>query len=222
MNRSRYLVVLFLALAPLRALAANTEPDGSTSPSAPPVDMLMREFANSPGLFARFHDEKQIALLTLPIVSDGTIHFAPQKGLARHTLKPTKQSVHLSGTTLTFWDGKKAESVSLKSSPALRAFADAFGMLLGADRAGLEKNFELVVYGDPKKTWRLRLVPKLADLGKILKEIDVRGDGVTVTTLTVREASGDASTSTFSEVNPKKVYTEAELNSIFKAPPGGL
>lgn len=182
------------------------------------LDALFALLARSPGLFAHFHEEKQIALLVAPLKSDGTIHFDRKRGLARHTLTPQKQSLLLSGGTLTIWDGTKTEAVSLQSSAPLRALAESFSLLLAADRAGLEKSFTLAFKADGRG-WHLALVPSSPDLRKLVTQVSVDGEGLTPKTLVVREASGDESTTTLSDVDLEKRYTDREASALFKAPP---
>jgi hypothetical protein len=177
--------------------------------------------ARSPGLFARFHEEKQIALLVLPLKSDGTLHFDKRHGLAKHTLSPRKQSVLLSGTALTMWDGTRTETVPLQSSAPLRALAQAFSLMLAADRPALEKSFSLAFHADGR-AWQLALVPTDPELKKLVTEIDVTGDIATPKTLLVHEASGDTGTTTLEDVDLGKRYTEREALLVFKAPPGPL
>jgi hypothetical protein len=210
-----------LAGAVLTIAALRTEARAET-PAAPTtidsVDSLFSVLARSPGFFARFHEEKQIALLVLPLKSDGTIHFDRRHGLARHTLSPQKRSVLLSGSTLSIWDGSKTETVSLQSSAPLRALAEAFSLLLQADRPNLEKSFSLS-FRTSGQGWRLALVPIPADLKKLVTEVDVAGEALTPTTLVVREASGDESTTALSDVDMSRHYTEREAAAVFKVPP---
>lgn len=203
-----------------RFALADEAPTVSHEASAAAVDALFDGFRKAPGLLARFREEKRIALLVEPLKSEGTVHFTPQKGLARHTLQPKKQSVWLSGSALTFWDGKRSETISLQTSPSLRAFADGFSMLLGADRPGLERNFRLELSGSPADRWRLRLMPIPKSLRALVTEIEVKGTGVVVSTLTVLEASGDVSTTTFLEVDPAHRYGEDEIRALFQIPSG--
>ena len=67
----RGLVVLFATLSTL------TGPASIAGTGEPTVETLLAEFSHMPGLEARFREEKRIALLVLPLVSEGTIHFAP-------------------------------------------------------------------------------------------------------------------------------------------------
>jgi hypothetical protein len=202
---------------PARADAPAPPPDPAAS-GINSVAALFALMARSPGLFARFHEEKQIALLVLPIKSDGTLHFERKHGLAKHTLSPRKQSVLLSGSALTMWDGSRTETVPLQSSAPLRALAQAFSLMLAADRAGLEKSFSLGFHS-AGRTWQLALVPTDPELKKLVTEIDVAGDLATPKTLLVREASGDVGTTTLEDVDFDKHYTDGEAAAVFKVPP---
>jgi outer membrane lipoprotein carrier protein LolA len=224
MNAPRRLVAIAaLALVAIDAPASRAEAPAPTDKPAPPaaLDALFGAFGKSPGLYARFREEKQVALLVAPIKSEGTLHFERSKGLARHTNSPSKRSILLSGTTLLSWDGKKTETLDLKSQPSLRAVADSFGMLLAADRPGLERVFRLVLTGDPGAKWRLRLSPISADLKKFVQEIEVSGERLVLTTLRVTEGNGDVGTTTFFDVDTSKVYSAAEAAALFRVPPAG-
>jgi hypothetical protein len=182
------------------------------------LDALFAVLGHSPGLYAKFHEEKQIALLVAPLKSDGTLHFDKIRGLARHTLSPQKQSILLASGTLTIWDGTKTETVSLKSSAPLRALAEAFSMMLAADRAGIERSFKPVFVAEGGGAWRLRLEPMSKELKSLVSGIDVAGQGAVVKSLRVAEASGDVSTTTFADVDTNKRYSEAEARAVFKVP----
>ncbi len=179
---------------------------------------LFAELARVSGVQAKFHEEKQIALLKAPLKSDGTLHFLRGRGLARHTLTPQKQSLLVTDKAIIFWDGKKTETIGLASSSSLRSFAEAFSLLLAGDRRGLEKNFLITSDGDAKKAWTLRLAPKEESLKKILTSIEVRGDGRHMNALVVTEATGDVSTSTFSDVDLDHHYDDKEADAVFRTP----
>ena len=217
MNGVRRRPFLFAILPMLAAFVLALPATTHAAPS--PLDVLFATVAKSPGLVARFHEEKQIALLVAPLKSDGTVHFDRAKGLARHTLTPSKRSILLAGGTLTIWDGTKAETIALSSQPGLRAFAEAFTMFLAADRAGLEKTFKLDFTGDPQASWKLKLVPLSPQLKKMVTEMEVAGQGIVLSTLRVVEASGDIGVTTFSDVDTSKQYTPAEAAATFRAPP---
>ena len=182
------------------------------------TEALFTDLARVSGVQAKFHEEKQIALLKAPLKSDGTLHFLRGRGLARHTLMPQKQSLLVTDRSIVFWDGKKTETIGLNSSSSLRSFAEAFSLLLAGDRRGLEKNFSIASEGDAKKAWTLRLTPKEESLKKIVALIEVRGDGRKIASLVVKESTGDVSTSTFSDVDLDHRYDDKEADAVFRTP----
>lgn len=213
----RWLAFCVALLAPALPGAASAEPPAA-SPNT--LDGLLARCAHSPGLLAQFTEEKQIALLAAPLRSEGTVHFAPDRGLARHVRKPAPQSVLVTDRDLAFWDGKQVKRMSLASSPTLETFARAFAMILTANRAELEKSFALDFQPSGADGYTLRLAPTGAELKKMLAGITVTGHGLTVESLVVREANGDVSTTRFTSVDPRKTYTAAEADRLFRVPPG--
>lgn len=213
----RRLVLCAALLAPALPGAAHADPPAA---SANTLDGLLARCAKSPGLLAQFTEEKQIALLAAPIRSEGTVHFAPTRGLARHVTKPSPQSVLVTDRELAFWDGRQVKRMSLASSPTLETFARAFAMILTANRAELEKSFALDFQPSGTDGYTLKLVPTGAELKKMLAGITITGRGLTVESLVVREANGDVSTTRFTSVDPQKTYTAAEADRLFRVPPG--
>lgn len=215
----------------LAALCAVAPPAGAEAPAPPApaaalapassaeLDVLFASLGKSPGLLAKFREQKRIALLSAPLKSEGTVHFDRTHGLAKHARTPSPKSVLLTPTSLSMWDGKKVESVSLATAPGLKAFADGFRMILAADRAGLEKNFEMHFFGDPNARWQLALTPRDAGLKKAVSSIELAGTKLELSSLTVKEANGDVTTTEFFDLNTAKKYSEAEAKDVFRVPP---
>lgn len=217
-------LALTLGLGPARAADAPpvAPAAGLQQASSADVDTLFAAFGKSPGLAATFRETRTIALLSSPLKSEGTIHFdRGQAGgkLAKHTRTPTPKSVLLAADSLTVWDGKKTDVLSLASAPGLKIFADSFRLFLAANRAGLEKNFEMKLAGDPNASWQLVLVPRDPSLKKAVASIAMAGHKNELSTLTVKEANGDVTTTEFHDVNTAKKYTEAEAKDVFRVPP---
>jgi outer membrane lipoprotein-sorting protein len=187
---------------------------------APPtLDGLLTRFRGIVGLSARYREEKRIALLAQPLVSEGTVHYAPPGRIARHTLTPTTSSVVLDGTTLRFGDGTSERSIDVASSPVVGAFVDSFRAVLAGDRAALERSFKLDFRAPGGQKWELGLVPREASLAGILREIRFAGDGLVLSQMRIREASGDEGVTTFSDVDAAHVYSPAEAARVFRLGP---
>lgn len=217
----KVLVALTLFVASATLTPASAQADQAQAAAAAPIkdlDTLLARCAKMPGLYAKFTEEKQIALLAVPLKSEGTVHFARTRGLARHTTAPSPSSVLVTDKELIFWDGKTTKKVGLASSATLEAFARSFSMLLAADRAALEKTFTLTLTPKDGGNWSLELVPK-NDLKKVIASMTIEGRDLELTTLKVKEANGDVSTSRFTQVDVAKSYSNEEADRVFRAPP---
>ena len=127
-----------VGLAHAAAPATAPAPSPALAPaSSADLDTLFTAFGKSPGLAAKFRESRRIALLSAPLKSEGSVHFERgQAGgrLAKHARTPAPKSVLLTASSLTVWDGKKTDVVSLASAPGLKIIADSFRMFLAADR----------------------------------------------------------------------------------------
>jgi hypothetical protein len=196
---------------------------GAADSAAPlTLDGLLARFRAIVGLSAKFHEEKRIALLAVPLVSDGTVHYAPPGRIARHTVTPSPSSVVLDGSTLRFGDSTSEHSIDTSASPVVRAFVDSFRAVLAGDRGALEQSF-VVDFRSPgspsgasRSSWELGLVPRDASLARIIREIRFAGDGVILATMRIREATGDEGLTTFSDVDAAHVYSPAEADRVFR------
>lgn len=213
MRPSRWAGCLALTILALASVPAAGADDGAIT-----IDALLARFKAVPGLAAKWHEEKRIALLAKPLVSDGTIHYAPPQKLARHTLTPSIASVVLDGTTLKFGDGTKEETIDLAQKPAVRALVDGFAKLLAGDRAGLEKSFSIEQTAAKGDHWELVLKPKTDDLARVVTEMGFVGDGVVLKRMRVLEASGDEATTTFTNVDANHAYGAEEQARVFRLP----
>lgn len=217
-RRLRCALVGFSLFATVPLLTERPVRAEDAAPSAG-VDALLGRFRTMPGLYAKYREEKTIALLAKPLVSEGTIHYAPQKHLARHTLTPQTSSVVLDADTLRFGDGSSEEKVDLGASPVVKAFVAGFSQLLAGDRAGLEQTFSIELKPPPAADkWEIVLRPKLPALAGVITEMSFTGQGAVVSRMRVVEKTGDVAVTTFTDVDPKKKYSAEETARIFRLP----
>jgi hypothetical protein len=205
------------------AIAAPAAAAPRANAAAPDLDKLLARFKASPGVYARFREEKHLAMLDTPLINEGTIHFAPPGRLARHTEKPLQSTLLIDGDKLQFGDANGAETLDLASNPMVRPFVDSFVMVLTGNRAGLERLFTMKLASAGTGTgenagWRLALAPRVSPMNKVIQEITVAGDGIAIRQVEIRETSGDWSRTTFSDVDVNRRYTPAEQAKIFRLP----
>lgn len=187
----------------------------------PIMTALLARFAKAPGIFARYREEKHLAMLQAPLTSEGTIHFTPPGRLARHTLKPIRSTLLIDDDKVQFGGAEGAESMDLGTNPVARAFVDSFVMLLAGNRPGLERYFTIhftSLHGPklPAGAWHLALVPRTSPMDKVIKEIALDGAGLTISTMVVRESSGDWTSTVFLDVDIAHKYDAAEQARVFR------
>lgn len=207
------LVSVTLLLAPAVSQAEEAPP----SSDPPTVSSLLASFAQMPGLEARFEEEKHIALLAAPLKSQGRLHFARPDRMLRRTTSPTTAAVLIRDGELSFSDGQRSDQLDLSSSPVVRHFVQSFVALLAGDEETLQRLYDITLtVGDDG--WEMVLRPRPAALRRVLTELRVRGRGVELAELRVREASGDETITTFTEVDASRRYSPAEIEQIFRLP----
>jgi hypothetical protein len=214
----------WLAIALCVAHAPPTPPDRAARRPAPAkpdagtkLDDLLGQFKRAPGLYARFKEEKHLAMLDRPLVTEGTIHFSPPQRFARRTESPMASTLVIDGADLQFGDADGRQSIDLGTNPVARLFVDSFVRLLAGDRAGLERIFKLELAPRPNGGggWQLALVPRVTPMDKVIKEMTLRGEGLVLQELDLRETNGDWTHTTFTHVDLNRRYTSAEQDRIF-------
>jgi hypothetical protein len=202
-------------------LSAAFEVQAEQSQQSPSLSSLLSRFAAMPGLEARFREEKHIELLAAPLVSEGSLLFAPPGMLLRHTQSPAASTVLIRDGELRFTDGRRSGQVDLDANPTVRHFVESFVLLLAGDEAALRRLYDVTMtQDDPNvaESWELLLVPRPQAMRRVLRDVRLRGVGVTLREMRVREVSGDETVTTFTNVNPARRYTESERTRLFRIP----
>ncbi len=180
------------------------------------LDGLFRRMAGIEALECHFREEKRIALLSAPIVTEGTIHYVRPGRMARRATSPSTQVLLIDGSSLRMWDGSHEETIDLASQPVVRSFVDSILSLLAGDRAALERNYTLSLAPSGSELV-LTLTPRAAPLDRFLRSIRFT---MTPTYDLVRmemlEVSGDTTVTTFSAVDDHRRYSPAELERLFR------
>ncbi len=184
------------------------------------AESLLRRFAATPGLVARFHEEKQLALLRAPLVSEGAIYFAPPDQLARRVVTPSPATLVIRGDALTLIDATGARSLDLAQIPVARGFVETLRTLLTGDFAALRAAHEVafrVTSERAPRAWLLELRPRGAPLRGAIDRIEVTGVEDTIGALRIVESSGDETRTRFFDVDAAHAFSPDERARLFPA-----
>ncbi len=205
-------VLILAGLAQVAGLGVASE--------TPPLTLgaLLERFKQMPGLEARFREEKRIALLATPLISEGVLYFVPPARLARHTLAPEKSSILIDGRTLSFGDEQGREEVDLDANPAVRDYVDSFRLILDGDREALVEKWRIKVSGQAE-SWEITLQPMSEPVKKSIREMILRGKGSVIQWMKIVETTGDETVTSFSQVDPTRRFSQKEIDRLFRIPP---
>ncbi len=190
----------------------------AASAQAPSLDRLLARFAALPGLEAEFTEEKTMALLAVPVRSEGRIWFAgnPDRLMRRVTAPDPSQALILGGS-LRMRSGGRTEELDIDSNAVLRGFVDSFRAVLAGDQAALERYYEAELSaGEGDEAWVLHLRPRNPDLRRFVRTITMRGHGVNIDDMLMVEVNGDQTRTTFRNVNARRRYSSSESTRIFR------
>jgi outer membrane lipoprotein-sorting protein len=180
------------------------------------LDGLFRRMASIESLECHFREEKHIALLSAPIVTEGAIHYVRPGRMARRATSPSSQVLLIDGSSLRMWDGSREETIDLASQPVVRSFVDSILSLLAGDRAALERNYTLALAPSPEGLI-LTLTPRSRPLDQFLRSIRfTMTPTYDLLRMEMQEVSGDSTVTTFSAVNDHRRYTASDLERLFR------
>ncbi len=182
------------------------------------LSTLLDRMAAMKGLSAKFHEEKHMSLLAVPLVNEGSLHFARGVGLVRHTQAPAASTVLIRGDKLSVGTGTERRDIDLGQNPVVRLFVDSILKIYAGDRPALERMYTMQFTPGEADQWAMTLVPKLAPMDKIIARVELKGHGLALTTMNIVEHSGDETVTRFSEVQLDRTFSEAEVAQLFRLP----
>lgn len=201
------------------ATSASGQVQAAPQQPAIQLDELLAQLASMEGLSAKFREEKFMALLAVPLVNEGELHFAPPGRLVRHVHTPSASTVLIDGGQLSVADGAGHERIDLAGNPAVRLFVDSFLKIYAGDQDALQRMYAMQ-FSASGQAWTLTLRPTVAPLDKVIARVELQGEGVVLKTMKVVELGGDETITTFFETR-RRSFTPAELTELFRLPAAG-
>ena len=164
------------------------------------LDTLMTEFSQTSSVSAWFREEKQLTLLKIPLILEGTLSYRAPDYLKKEVHQPNHSLFEISGDQLRIETGKKQRTLSLDSHPLIRAFAESYRAILSGDGTTLEQHFETELIGS-MNDWTLRLTPKDNQVRSHIESILMTGSGSHIHSTETIEVSGDTTLMTITPDN---------------------
>lgn len=199
MKTGRVVMALVPAvLAALTAIALPARVDAATPP-AEALTALMQQLAARRHGRASFVERKTLAVLSRPVESQGELLYDAPDRLEKRTLKPKAESLKLENGMLSVQRGTRTYTMPLRDSPQAAPFVDTIRATMAGDLPALERSYVLEFQGDGAG-WKLQLVPRDAQLSRIVSRVSIVGQGADLREVTIDSADGDRSVMTIREL----------------------
>ena len=210
---ARLLVICWVLVA-ATTTPASGDGSGGGEPAVPAsVEALMRRFAASGIVRARYQETRHLSILEAPIETEGVLYFAPPDWLARYVSRPGSASVVVRGDRAVFRDETGYQLIDLDASDVARYFVENFIVLLRGDLAALQARYR-TSFRSGEHGWQLDLEPRSALGQSVIKSVRVTGR-TELREMETRETTGDRTVTVFSDVETDVDMAPAELERIF-------
>ncbi len=176
---------------------------------------LMRGMASSRGVVANFREFKRIAVLREPIETQGRLYFVPPGRMRRELYVPVQSRMIIDGGRVRMeQDGAVRD---LSDSPIARAFVENFVVLWSGDLRALEERYQ-VSFEATGSDWEMTLIPRDRNMRRAIDRIVLRGSSESLREIETREVDGDLTLTTLQDVEPDRVFDDAEIRRLFPDP----
>ncbi len=232
MNRRTACVLGLTFVAwPSLSLAQTPEPHRGTPKTA---EELFTQLSTLTGLEATFVETKKMALLRVPLRSEGTLFYMRPGYLLRQVTQPKPSRVLITPDRLELTDTRGSRTMDLRSRPDVKLFVESFLKVLAGDRAALAEVFDIQFAritpspplqpagAAPGLEWTLTLTPKAAPLNHIVRKLTLSGSGFAVQRMEVLETKGDHATTELHVKSVGRSFSDEEKLNLFgiaAAPP---
>jgi outer membrane lipoprotein-sorting protein len=188
------------------------------SASAQPsrLDEILAKLRDVQAFSAHFREEKRIALLAAPLVSEGDVYYTRPARLIRRTRKPEASLLVMDARTLRFRDSAGSHAMSLNENPSVSALTSTLLHVLSGDRRALEEGAKVEEEALASGGFRLRVVPKTQAVQKLVRAMTFEGVGVTLSRMTMTDGNGDEAVTEFSALRIRKPFSDAEWTKLEK------
>lgn len=164
------------------------------------LGQLMHTLSQNKSGRATFVEKKYLALLDKPVESSGELYFTAPNRLEKRTLQPKPEALVLDQGRLLIEQGKRRYQLSLREYPEIAAFVESIRGTLAGDRQALERIYRIELEGNSDH-WQLVLQPREEKMRAVVNRIRIGGAGNEVQTIEIRQADGDRSVMSISQVD---------------------
>ncbi|HET6913713.1 MAG TPA: LolA-related protein [Rhodanobacteraceae bacterium] len=207
MKTTKRIACALLAMAPLAAIAANT--DLATG--------ILAGMAKQGSAQTAFIEVSYRGMLDRPLITSGTMKWLGGDKLERDVEKPYRAVAKIGdGQMSVERPGHPVQTMPISRAPQMAAILTGFRALLGGDTATLARDFEVQAVGNPAR-WVLTLRPRSDELKHRVQSIVIDGRDNAPRCMTLSESDGDTTITLLGKLAEQGLRSTAPLQSAVAA-----
>ena len=196
-------------------------PDSRAESSPGTFSELLAGFESMQGFEAEFEETKFLALLAVPLRSEGRLFFSPPSSLLRRIESPRDQSILVSANTIRLSEPGREQTIDLGSRTEIRPLVESLLWLFSGNREALESIYHIEFSASESTSaarplgWQIEFVPRDEPLSQMIEVLRVSGRGHLARTIEVEEVGGDRTVTQIRAANPNRTFTPEERETLF-------
>ncbi len=185
------------------SMARGDEKTGHAMTNQWSLSTLMKALAQVKSDNPRFVQRQYLHELTQPLVSSGVLVYRAPDYLEQKTEFPSFQRAVIQGDHLTLYSSawKGPRTLSLQSSPGIRAVVESLRATLSGQLPVLQRSFNIKINGSSKH-WSLEFRPLARALKKEVRLILLRGSDRRIDRIEIHYSQGNYSITLLSRNRP--------------------
>lgn len=153
-------------------------------------DQVLAGLAKQPQKHFRFVQEKQLAMLDKPLVTEGELHVSGERRVTWDIRKPYVMRYDIDGDTIRETDAQGERVLNAAGNPLAAALGEAMAAAFSGQWQGKEHLATVAAEGTAA-SWTLRITPHASALQQLLAAIEVQGEQQQILSVQIRESNGD-------------------------------
>lgn len=163
------------------------------------MQTLMQQFATVKTLSVQYHEEKNLSLLRMPLVSEGVLEYRRPDYLKKAMLNPEQESFTADKEIIILTkNGGITRQIAMSDYPPLTAFVTAYLALLSGDQQALIQHYHYHLSGE-ENNWSLVLKPREETIRQYVQEIIIGGVKNRIRSINNIDSEGDSALMTLQE-----------------------
>lgn len=154
-------------------------------------DQVLRALSTQPQRHFSFVQEKKLAVLANPLITEGEMLIAGEHDITWDIRKPYVMRYEIHGEHVRETDENGTRVIAIGGNPLASALAEAMATAFSGHWRAQDSITDVHVEGSLQQ-WQIHITPRKDDFKKIIARIDAEGSAALIHSVKILESNGDS------------------------------